>query len=123
MIRIAAYFFGILLIVFGALGFFPLTTPHHLLLGIFLVNTTHNLLHIVTGIIALTVSSISTYASQIFFRILAIWYIITGIAGFFSGNEPIFGIIANNTPNVALHLTCAVGALFIGFSFVPKERE
>ena len=45
---------GYLFIIIGVLGYIPvLTDENNLLLGIFYVNGAHNLLHILTGLIAI----------------------------------------------------------------------
>lgn len=123
MVRIAAYVLGILLILFGILGFLPMTAPKQMLLGVFHVNAAHNLVHIATGIVALTVSSVSAYASRLFFRVLGVGYVVISVLGVFSDEKPIFGVLASNMPNVALHTAVAIAALFLGFFFASEDKN
>ena len=48
-----AWIFGVVFILIGVLGFVPALNPGGLLLGIFEVNSFHNLVHILSGIAAL----------------------------------------------------------------------
>ncbi len=123
MVRIAAYVFGILLLVFGLLGFFPMMVPARMQLELFHLNAVHNIIHIAMGIIALTVSSISAYASRLFFRILGFAFLGISVVGFFAGDKPIFAMLSSNPPNIALHVAIAIAALFLGFAFVSDEKK
>jgi len=56
-----------------------------------------------------------TGPSRTFFRIFGIVYALVAVLGFYSGDQPILGIIANNMANVWLHVVLAVAMLFLGF--------
>lgn len=110
-----AILFGIGFLLAGILGFFPAMTPNGNLLGIFGVNAAHNLVHIITGIVALWIGFLSSYAVQVFFKIFGIVYVIVALLGFVYGDQPILGIIANNRPDAWIHLAIGLIALYLGF--------
>jgi hypothetical protein len=54
MVKSAAILFGIVFLVIGILGFVPAATPANgMLLGIFHVNTAHNIAHLASGVVFL----------------------------------------------------------------------
>lgn len=103
--------FGIILIVVGILGFIPALTPDGKLLGYFQVDTIHNVVHLVTGVIALFAAA--DYA-KLYFKVFGFIYLIVAIAGFLlAGNLMLFHV--NMADNI-LHLVIAAVALFLGFT-------
>ena len=64
-----AIVFGIVFVAAGLLGFLPAANPGGKLLGLFAVNSMHNLIHLATGIVALVVGFASDKASRIFFQV------------------------------------------------------
>jgi hypothetical protein len=116
MIRRAAILFGIVFLLIGILGFVPAATPANgMLLGIFHVNTAHNLVHLASGAVFLLCAMAGVGASRTFFRIFGIIYALVALLGFYYGDNAIFGLIANNTANIWLHVGLAVVMLFLGF--------
>jgi hypothetical protein len=115
MVRALAVIFGLVLVAFGILGFFPEFTPEGHLFGIFHVNTIHNLIHLITGVIAIICAGAGYVASRNFFRIFGVIYGIIAILGFYYGNSPILGFVANNMADTWLHVAIAVISLAIGF--------
>ena len=55
MVRTLAVIFGILFVAAAVLGTMPVYTPEGNLFSLFCINPVHNLIHLVTGIIALIV--------------------------------------------------------------------
>ena len=121
MLRAIAGIFGILFLIAGVLGFFPSIAPNSQLLGCFLINPVHNLVHIITGIIALWVAYTSVHASTIFFKIFGIVYVLVALLGLYYGEQPIFGLIANNMPDVGLHFVVGIISLILGFGCIGKK--
>jgi hypothetical protein len=115
MVKKAAIAFGIVFVAVGLLGFVSAVTPGGKLLGLFEVNTAHNLVHLATGVIALLVGFASPAASKLFFQIFGIVYAIVAALGFYYGNQPLLGMIANNVADAWLHVAIAVGSLALGF--------
>jgi hypothetical protein len=117
MQKTMASVFGVVFLVVGILGFVPgITTSGHLL-GIFHVNTAHNLVHIVSGVAALVAAGLSTYAARMYFRVFGLIYGLVAVLGFMSGgNEPVLGVLANNAADNWLHVGIALVALTLGFA-------
>ena len=88
--------FGIVFVIVGVLGWIPAITPGGKLLGLFDVNAAHNLVHVVTGIVAIVAGMASENASRLFFRIFGIIYALVAACGFFYGDQPLLGIVSNN---------------------------
>ena len=120
MLKKFAKIVGIVFIVVGILGFIPGITYRQNLLGIFHVNTLHNLVHLATGLIAYLVSRSSMRAAQLYFQIFGIIYAIIGFMGFGYGNRDIMGILANNMADTWLHLIIGVVFIYCGFLYKSK---
>lgn len=115
MLKTIAVLFGIIMLVIGILGYFPEVAPDGMLFGTFHVNSIHNLIHIVTGVVALLCGLGGSHPSRIFFRVFGVIYGIVAILGFYYVNEPILGLVANNLADAYLHAVIAVIALWLGF--------
>ena len=114
-LKTIAIVFGIVLLLAGIAGFVPALTPGGKLLGIFAVNTMHNIVHVATGIVALITGFASDRAAKIYFQIFGIVYAIVAVLGFVTGDGLLLGLITNNTADTWLHVAIAVVALFLGF--------
>jgi hypothetical protein len=114
-----AVIFGIVFVVVGALGWVPAVNPGGKLLGIFDVNPAHNFVHLATGVVAIIAGVISEKGSRIFFQVFGVIYGLVGALGFFSGDQPLLGIVANNAADSVLHVVIAVVALYLGFGMKP----
>jgi hypothetical protein len=121
MVKSAAILFGIVFLIVGILGFVPAATPPMadgnggMLLGLFHVNTAHNLVHVASGIVFLLCGMAGTGASRTFFKIFGIVYALVAILGFVQGDVNLLGMIANNRADVWLHVGLAVTMLYLGF--------
>ena len=110
-----AVVFGVIFVAIGVLGWIPAVTPGGKLLGVFDVNTAHNLVHLVTGIVAIIVGMSSDQVSKTFFQVFGVIYALVAVLGFYSGDQPLLGIVANNAADSVLHVVIAVVALYLGF--------
>jgi hypothetical protein len=113
-IQKAAKWFGIIFILLGVLGFVPGVTTDGYLLGIFHVDTVHNVIHLLSGIVALCCAG-SASAAKSYFKIFGVIYGLVTIIGFTNG-ESILGIFSINAADNVLHLLISVVALYLGFS-------
>ena len=109
-----AVMFGIVFVVVGALGWVPAVNPGGKLLGIFDVNPAHNVVHLATGVVAIIVGVMSEKASRVFFQVFGVIYGLVAVLGFYYGDAPLLGIVANNAADSALHVVIAVIALYLG---------
>lgn len=111
-----AWTFGIVFLLVGILGFIPgITTADGHLLGIFHVDMAHNVVHLLSGLIALWAAAASMNAARNYFRIFGIIYALVAILGFIQGGDTVLGLIAGNMADNFLHLVIAALALWIGF--------
>lgn len=119
MLTILTYVFGFVFLAIGVLGFIPAAAPQDMLLGYFHVNMLHNLVHIVTGIIALVVAfgRCSCCTPSRFFQVFGIVYGLVAILGFWYGESPILGLVANNMADNLLHTAIAAASLYLGFGY------
>ncbi len=108
---------GIILILFGLLGFF--NSP---VIGVFATNTLHNLYYIVGGIVLLA-GAYSPLGSSMALKIVGIVYGIVAILGFFltSADGMLLGL-AMNTAAQWLHVVVAILILAGGFLLPAEEK-
>jgi hypothetical protein len=122
MVRLAAKVFGVVFLLVGVLGFVPALTPDGHLLGIFHVNTVHNLVHLASGAVALAAGLSSLKASLLYFQVFGIVYGLVAVLGFIYGDNAILGLVANNMGDNLLHVVIAATALYLGFG-APVTQE
>lgn len=115
MIKSAALVFGLAFLAVGILGFVPAVTKDGMLLGIFHVNTAHNLVHLASGAAALLAGLTSSGAARVYFRVFGVIYALVAVLGLIQGDTPLLGLIANNMADVWLHFGIATLALILGF--------
>src|ERR1051326_4738159 len=111
---------GIVFLAIGILGFVPGVTKDEMLLGIFMVNAAHSVVHIVSGAIFLIASMSGAGAARLWFQIFGVIYAIVAVLGFMNGDKPILGMISSSMNNTWLHVVLAVLMLAIGFGS-PKQ--
>ena len=111
--------FGIVFLAVGILGFVPGVTKDEMLLGIFMVNTMHSIVHIASGVVFLFASMAGAAAASLWFKIFGLIYAVVAVMGFVVGNGMIFNLISNNTNDTWLHVVLAAVMLLIGFA-APK---
>ncbi len=113
--RKIAFWFGVIYVVVGVLGFLPGITVasdrpgHGLLLGIFAVNALHNVVHLIAGagLIAAGLAAASTATTLL--GLLAVIFALLVPASFIA---PIIEAVPLNVPDTLLH---AVSALLVAY--------
>jgi len=108
MIKNVLYVLGAVFIIVGLLGFI-----NHPVLGIFEVNTLHNLIHLASGILALIFAGMGESQAKTFAVVLGVIYALVTILGFLLGGN-ILGLIHTNMADNLLHLVLAVVFLAVG---------
>jgi hypothetical protein len=121
MIKQLALIVGAVFIAIGILGFIPALAPQDYLVGIFHVNGPHNMVHLVSGAIAVLTGLISEAAARRYFQIFGIVYTVVTVMGFFVGEGFIFGFLSNNMADVILHLAISALSLYAGFGMRRQE--
>ena len=106
------------MLIAGIAGFVPALSPGGLALGLFEVNALHNIVHILTGVLALWAAG-TVANTRLFFKVFGIVYgLITVLGIVMSGN--ILGLIMINMADTLLHVAITVVALYIGFGTKDK---
>jgi hypothetical protein len=102
--------FGVVFLVIGVLGFF--NDP---LLGLFEVDTVHNIAHIVLGLVLLAAPGVGAL------RGVAVVYLVLAVLGFLmvDGDGELLGLVHVNAADNWLHLVLAV--LLFGASFAHAD--
>jgi hypothetical protein len=57
----------------------------------------------------------SDKVSKTFFQVFGVIYALVAVLGFFTGDQPLLGIVSNNAADSVLHVVIAVVALYLGF--------
>lgn len=114
MLKILAILFGLLMIVVGILGFLPDFAPNSRLFTLFLVNPMHNIVHLLSGIVALVCGLTSGFAAKIFFILFGLIYGALAVLGFMTGQGMLFDMIAINQADNWLHAFIGVLCLYLG---------
>lgn len=117
MLRIIAILFGIGFIFAGVAGFLPTFVQDGLLFGYFEVNAMHNMVHLVSGVIAIMAATRFSLA-KLYFQVFGIIYTLLALVGFWR-NGDLFVMHMNMADNI-LHIVIGVVAIYLGFS--ARER-
>ncbi len=123
MTKSLALVFGFVFLLIGVLGFVPVITTDHMLLGIFHVNPAHNVVHLLSGAIALWAGFTSFRASKNYFRIFGIVYGLVAVLGFMVGDGLLLGLISNNTADTWLHVVISLVSLVVGFAPIDAPER
>ena len=118
--------FGVVFLLVGAAGFFasppapdalPLTMEHGhgLALGLFPVNTIHNVVHILFGILGLMAAAGVMLGARAYFQMLAVAYALLAVLGLLPATQTTFGFIPIYGNDVWLHALLAAIAGYFGF--------
>ena len=125
--QIYALVFGATLLLVGIIGFAADSTFENgdnlrgdELLGIFLVNGTHNIVHILSGVLGLALSRRADTARAYALGFGAVYLIVT-IWGFADGNDVLSIIPINGADNV-LHLLISLAGIGAGLAS-PTHRS
>jgi len=109
-----AWIFGIVLLAVGILGFVPGIASAGMLLGIFMVDGMHNIVHILTGVLAIVVAMGSGSYARLYFKVFGVVYALVAILGLIMGGN-VLGMMMNTADNL-LHVLIAAFALYVGFA-------
>ncbi|HEU0097998.1 MAG TPA: DUF4383 domain-containing protein [Allosphingosinicella sp.] len=125
--RTFALIFGIVFLVIGAGGFIPdilqpgvpdpnLTMTHGYghELGLFPVNTLHNIVHIIFGIWGILAYK-SYGGSRSYFRVVAVVYGLLTVLGLLEPTRTTFGLVPIYDNDVWLHALLALVAAYFGW--------
>ena len=106
---------GVIFLVAGIAGFTPALCPNGLLLGLFAVNGMHNIVHILSGVLALAMAFGTEATARNYFRIVGVVYALVTVLGFVAGRDGMLMGMSMNVADNFLHLVFAVFFLWAGF--------
>jgi uncharacterized membrane protein HdeD (DUF308 family) len=103
---------GIVFVLIGLLGFF-----NNPIIGLFSVNALHDLIHLVSGILAIIFAVNSEKSARVFSQVFGVVYALVAILGFAA---PMFmaKLLNINTADNWLHVVLAL--VFLGLGFLTK---
>ena len=110
MVKNVTLVLGVVFLLIGILGFF-MSSP---LLGLFEVDTVHNVVHLASGIVALFAVSSGVSYARLFLIVFGIVYGAVAVIGF-AMNGSILGIFMVNQADNFLHAAIALVCLAVGF--------
>ncbi len=105
---------GVFFLVLGIIGFVPALTPDGLVLGLFLVDPLHNIVHILTGVVAVFAAMSSVNAAKVYFQVFGVVYALVTVLGFMTGTG-LFGLLPVNLADNVFHLAVTAVYLYYGF--------
>jgi hypothetical protein len=117
---------GAVFIVIGLLGF-TVSGGHSIaghnggqLLGLFQVNSLHNLVHIAVGAVMVAAAIAGTRAARSANTLIGAVYLALGVVGLFITGDSPLNVIALNGADNGLHLV--IGALLVGVGLGADRR-
>ena len=122
--RTAALLFAIAFLVMGFVGFVPSPPPadapaltvehgHGMALGMFPVNTLHNVVHLLFGLLGVAAWASGHWRG--YFQVLAVSYALLAVLGLNTATNTTFGLLPIWGADVYLHAAVAIGAFYFGF--------
>jgi hypothetical protein len=123
--------FGIVFLLAGLAGLFPSPPPaeapplvvshgHGLALGLLPINTLHNAVHLLFGIVGLLAARGIMLAARTYFQVVAVIYGLLTVLGLIPATQTTFGLVPIYGNDVWLHGVIAVAAGVIGFMMPPR---
>ncbi|MBX4195752.1 DUF4383 domain-containing protein [Candidatus Parcubacteria bacterium] len=110
-----ALVFGWIFVVFGVLGFFSNPIISGAPGAIFMADTAHNIVHLISGVIFLWVAYGAVHKSAMVLKVFGVVYLLMAVVGFFSGDS-VLGLITVNGADNWLNLVLAALFLWGGMS-------
>lgn len=115
-----ALYLGVVVLVTGLAGFIPALVPDGKVFGLFLVDPLHNVVHILTGALAIFASRSSDSALKLYYKVFGVVYALVVVSSLLTGTG-LFGLLPTNTADVLLHVFLA--AVFIYYGFGAKKAS
>jgi hypothetical protein len=130
----AALVFGVVFTLAGLAGFAAAPPPsgapplivehgHGLALGLFPVNTVHNVVHLLFGIMGIAAARGALLSARDYFRVVAIAYALLVVLGMIPATQTTFGLIPIWGNDVWLHALLGGGAAYFGFVAAAVPRS
>lgn len=122
-----ATIFGVGFLLAGVAGFFPAPPPpdalplifshgHGLALGLLPINTLHNAVHLLFGVLGLLAARGTLLPARTYFQLVAVIYGLLTVLGLIPATQTTFGLVPIYGNDVWFHAVIAIGAGVIGFA-------
>ena len=132
--RTFAAVLGVAFLIAGIAGFFPSPIPadapplrvehgHGLALGLFPINTLHNAVHLLFGLLGLAASRGAGMSARGYAQFVAVAYGLLVILGLLPATQTTFGFIPIYGNDVWLHGAIALVSAIVGFGGRPEIRS
>jgi hypothetical protein len=123
--RTFALILGVAFLLAGIAGFFPAPLPpdappltmdhgYGLALGMLPVNTLHNVVHLLFGVLGLAAYG-GAFSARLYAQVVAVSYLLLAILGLLPATNTTFGLIPIYGADVALHGVIGLAAAYFGF--------
>lgn len=112
MAKKLAVVFGVVFVLVGLLGYVP--NPIVGPMGMFVTDGTHNLVHLLIGVILLIAGSKGGAASAKALKVFGFVYLILAVDGFIQPTM-LLGFVTANTADTYLHLVLGIVLLVAGY--------
>jgi hypothetical protein len=133
-LRSAATLFGVVFVLVGLAGFFPSPPPpgappltvehgHGLMFGLFPINTLHNIVHLLFGVLGLAAARGALMSARGYFRFVAVAYGLLVVMGLLPATQTTFGLVPIWGNDVWLHALLAAAAAYFGFLAPPGRQR
>jgi len=116
-----AWVFAVVFLAVGVLGFVPGVTSNGHLLGIFEVDTLHNIIHLVSGLVFVYAAMSGASMTKMVFKVFGVIYAIVAVVGLVQG-DTVLGLISTNMADHILHVVLAVVLLYVGFGMKGEKK-
>lgn len=110
LVRPLTWILGVVLLLVGLLGFL-LSSP---LLGLFEVDSLHNIIHIASGALALILVSMGYSMARMYLILFGIIYLVVAAIGYVQ-QTTVLGLFMVNYADNVLHAVIAAACLVVGF--------
>ena len=125
-----AMVFGMVFLFAGISGFFPSSIPpgapplivehgHGLALGLLPINTLHNIVHLLFGVLGIAASRAVLLSARGYFQIVAVAYGLLVVLGLMPATQTVFGLVPIWGNDVWFHALLAAPAAYFGFVASP----
>jgi hypothetical protein len=116
----------VVFVLAGVSGFFPAPVPpgapplalehgHGLALGLFPINTLHNIIHLLFALLAFMAAGGVMLSARAYFQIVAVAYGLLVVLGIIPATQTTFGLVPIWGHDVWLHAGLAIAAGYFGF--------
>ena len=123
-----AMVFGVVFLLAGVSGFFAAPPPadapplvvehgHGLAMGMFPVNTLHNVVHLLFGVLGLAAAWGAIMSARAYFQLVAVAYGLLVVLGLIPATQTTFGLVPIWGADVWLHGLIALVAAYFGFVY------